>query len=149
MSRTEQEVFDQAREVVRNALDGFVFEELTPEKRNELCETITAQWRKLSELVPPPQPEITITRDEGGDDTKVWVCIPVPYYIQATLRGAAVEIPEDDEPFYVIMEGEGPNMQFVEIETADGRGIGVGKWARREDGLMQLGPFYARSQRKG
>lgn len=48
---------------------------------------------------------------------------------------------------YVICDGPpAPESgRFVEVETPDGKGVGVGEWDRREDGLWRLGPFLVKA----
>jgi len=33
--------------------------------------------------------------------------------------------------------------RFVEVETAEGEGVGIDGWDERSDGFWQLGPLYA------
>lgn len=50
----------------------------------------------------------------------------------------------EPEPVFVVFDGPPSHEsgRFVEVETADGKGVGVGEWKKREDGLWTLGPFY-------
>jgi hypothetical protein len=141
VSRSEQEVFSQAREIVRKATEGFVFDDMSVESRKKLCEAIASQWKALAELVPPKEPEVTVAMNDDGS-VKVWACIPVPYYVVVEMRPDTPKVPEPIEPFYLVVAGEGPDMQFVEIETAGGRSIRAGEWKKDGD-FWKIGPFYS------
>lgn len=45
------------------------------------------------------------------------------------------------QPFYVVLTEPGPNQEFVECETPDGKSITVGGMRKRADGHWVLGPF--------
>lgn len=69
---------------------------------------------------------------------------------QALVDAVADKLPEvqpkGQVPFYVVIAPDGPNTQFVECETADGRSVGAdvaGEWQEYPDhpDLRRLGPF--------
>lgn len=50
----------------------------------------------------------------------------------------ALEPREGEEVVQVVFAGEGPSLEFVEVEGLDGRSIGRGRWAVRGDGRRVL-----------
>jgi len=45
----------------------------------------------------------------------------------------------NDEAIYVVFDGSpAPDGPFVEVENAKGESVGLGRWAKRDDGLWAL-----------